>query len=469
MVWTSISRLGIQGLQLVTFIVVARWLSPTEYGTFAIVTLVVVMVTLFSDFGLQAALIHESHLSASRKASAFWLNVSIGLAFAGIVALVAYPVDALLDFPHIGPALAVAGISFAVSFTVVPSALLQRKLLFGRLAGIEFIANLGGSITSVYLASRGVGILSLSYGPVVTALTLTIMLTCATRYVPIARPTLDDVRSLWNFSGSLLGVNIVYYIARNIDILVLTVVSTPQQVGLYSRAYSLVSAPITQAGAVIGRVLFPILARARHDTAVLKDRWLRTTFASFGILLPVSIAFATTSPYLIRILFEPRWYPMAAVVSILSIAAPTRLLCNAVAPVFQATGHTKALLRVTLIQGAALAAGVLAGAAWGSIGVAWGVAIATNVASFVPLSIGLGYMGISMLDLVAELKWILLAGAVQFLLMASVWLSGGFGSNLVTLLGSLGIGLVSYLATARIVDREYFRRLTGSASSSGVK
>jgi PST family polysaccharide transporter len=461
MLWTGLSRTGVQILQLVTFVIVARWLSPTEYGTFAIVGLVVTLVTLFNDFGLQAALVHDAEPSAARLASAFWLNATVGVVFSAFIALAACLVQALLDYPDLGLALAVAGLSFALSLTVVPSALLQRRLQLGLLAGIEFTASLAGAIAAICLAWRGFGVLSLSIGPVVTALFLTVVLTVTTGYIPTSRPTAADARVLWSFSGSLLAVNGTYYVSRNIDTIVLTVVSTPQQLGIYSRAYSLASAPVTQAGAVIGRVLFPILARCRDDPAVFKDRWLRTTFASFGILLPFAIAFAVTSPYVIGILFESRWHPIAPIVSILAIAVPTRLLCNALGPVYQATGHTQALFRVTLIQGAALTVGVLAGAWWGPIGVAWGVAVATNLASYIPLSVGLRYMDMSISELAIEFRTIFVAGTVQLLAMASIPLVGGLGTDMASLLACLVLGMTGYTATGWIFDRRYFGRLAG--------
>jgi PST family polysaccharide transporter len=360
-------------------------------------------------------------------------------------------------------ALAVAGISFALSLTVVPSALLQRRLRLGQLAAIEFAANLAGAISAIGLVWLGFGVVSFSIGSVVTALLLTIALTATTRYVPTARPTAGDARAIWGFSGSLLAFNAANYFFLNTDTMVLTVVGTPQQVGIYSRANSLFSAPVTQVGAVIGRVLFPILALSRENPSIFKDRWLRTTFASFGILFPITITISVASPYFIGMLFDPRWHQMAPILSILSLAAPTRLLLAALGTVYLATGHTRQLLRVSLGWGVAYSVGVLAGASWGPIGVAWGVAVASNVASYIPLSVGLRYMGMSVLNLISEFRWIFAAGAVQLLVVASIRLAGGLGSDAASLLACLALGTASYAATGWLLDRRFFGRLAGKS------
>jgi O-antigen/teichoic acid export membrane protein len=457
------SRVGIQGLQLITFVIAARWLSPADYGTYAIVAIVLILSTLVNDFGLQAALIHEAHPTDSRLASAFCLNAVVGCASTCLIALIAFPAELILGYPHLGEAIAVAGISFAVSISVVPVALLQRRLQLGRLAAIEFAANLAGAITAIALASLGLGVVSLSIGAVVSAFILTIALTTASRYLPRTRPTVDDFRALWGFSGSILAFNITNYLSKNFDVLMLTVIGTPQQVGIYSRAYSVFSAPLTQVGAVIGRVLLPMLAQAREDPVLLRDRWLRTTFASTGIFLPVSIAFAITSPYVVGILFEPRWQPMAVIVSILCVGAPIRLVTSALGYLYQATGHTKELFRVTLAATASLAVGVLAGAPWGAVGIAWGVAIATNVQAYIPLSVGLRFINMTVWNLLSEFRWIIVAGTAQLLVMGGIRLSGGLGSNMASLLGSLALGLAAYAGTALVLDRRYFSRLVGKA------
>jgi O-antigen/teichoic acid export membrane protein len=461
--WTSLSRAGIQGLQLIAFVVTARWLSPTEFGTFAIVTLVVTLAKLLNDFGLQAALVHEDDPSASRLATAFWLNAALGLAFSTLIALAAYPAQLLLDYPDLGKALAVAGISFGLSLIVVPAALLQRRLRLGQLGVIEFAANLAGTISAIGLAWLGFGVLSFSIGAVVTALLLTIALTATTRYVPTARPTAADVRALWSFSGSLLAFNAANYFFLNTDTMVLTAVGTPQQVGIYSRANSLFSAPVTHVGAVIGRVLFPILSLSRDDPSIFKDRWLRTTFASLGILFPIMITCSITSPYVIGILFEPLWHQMGSILSILSLAAPSRLLFTTLGTVYQATAHTRELLRVSLGWGVVYLVGVLAGASWGPIGVAWGVAIASNLGLYIPLLVGLRYMGMSVLNLISEFRIIFAAGMAQLLVVASIRLAGGLGSDVTSLLACLVLGTASYAATGWLLDRRFFGRLAGKA------
>lgn len=460
-VWTSLSRVGIQALQLLTFIVAARWLTPIEYGTFAIVALVTTFATLLNDFGLQAALIHEEAPSPSRLSTAFSMNIAVGVLFSTIVALVAYPAQSLLEYPDLAIALIVCGSAFALSVTVVPSAILQRALQLGRLAAVEFGCSLFGCLVSVILAANGFGVVSLSVGPVASALTMTVALTVMTRYVPTAKPTVADARSLWGFSGYLLGVNSTYYIFRNVDTIALTALAGPAQVGLYSRAYAIVSAPVTQAGAVISRVLFPILARTQDDPDSFRERWLRTSYASFGLCLPVAITVGVTSPYIVRMLFQPEWWPVAAIMTALSVAVPMRLLCNTIGPVFQATGHTGALFHVTIGQGAATVAGVLIGTFWGPIGVAWGVAIASTIGSYLPLSVGLRFMNMSIINMLGEFKWILLAGAAQLLAMSSVRMWDGFGSEGVSLAACLTLGTATYAAASFSLDRRFLRRITG--------
>jgi teichuronic acid exporter len=461
-VWSSLSRIGVQVLQLVVFVVTARWLSPAEYGTYAIVILVVTFVRLVNDSAFQAALVHDSAPSESKLTTAFWLNVAVGVFAATLIVAVAYPAESILKYPDFGDALAVAGLSFALWLTIVPSALLQRRLEMGRLAFVEFISQLIGSAVAIGLASRGFGIVSLSIGTAVTAVLMTVLLTTVTRYLPKGRPTFPDLRAIWAFSGYLLGSATVSYVVANSGTVVLAAVGgTPKDVGIYSRAYSISAAPVTQVGAVIGRVLFPILAGCRNDPLVFRNRWLRTTFASFGLLFPVTIAVAVASPYLVGALFEPTWFEMASIISILALAAPSRLVVAAIVSVFQAYGHTKELFRVSTLFSIVFIGGTAVGAFWGALGIAWGVAIASTFAAYAPLSVGLRYMEMTILKLTFEFRSILAAGFVQLLAMFGVRLVGGLSSDLASLTLSITVGCFCYLCVGWLLDRRFLSRLMG--------
>ena len=159
LVWTAGGRVFAQVLQLVTFVVTARFLSPAEFGVYGIVLVVVVLASLFNDMGLQAALVHHGgDLSRSMLSTAFVVNVLMGLALTAFIAAVAFPVQAVFDMPDLAGALIVAGLSFSVSLGVVPTALLERDLRFRVLVVGEAGAAMAGSAVAIFAVANGSGV-----------------------------------------------------------------------------------------------------------------------------------------------------------------------------------------------------------------------------------------------------------------------------------------------------------------------
>ena len=219
LVWTAGGRVFAQVLQLVTFVVTARFLSPAEFGVYGIVLVVVVLASLFNDMGLQAALVHHGgDLSRSMLSTAFVVNVLMGLALTAFIAAVAFPVQAVFDMPDLAGALIVAGLSFSVSLGVVPTALLERDLRFRVLVVGEAGAAMAGSAVAIFaVALNGSGVArTWRAGPLVTVSCLTAYLTAVTRFVPRARPSRADFSSLWTFSGGMIKFTLTNFGTRNL-------------------------------------------------------------------------------------------------------------------------------------------------------------------------------------------------------------------------------------------------------------
>ena len=131
-----------------------------------------------------------------------------------------------------------------------------------------------------------------------------------TRFVPRARPSRADFSSLWTFSGGMIKFTLTNFGTRNLVNILLGLFAAPQQLGLYARSYSVVTAPVYQVGAIVGRVLFPILSRSRHDVALFRARWQRPTAPAVGIALPLSVGLAVCSDWIIGSCSTPggtRW------------------------------------------------------------------------------------------------------------------------------------------------------------------
>lgn len=446
---TGAAKLAAQGLQVLTFIIAARILGPYTYGEYSLIFAVTAFALLFNDAGLQAAIVYDDHPTEAKLSTVFWTNALLGLLLSGLIFAFAGPLCTALGQPTAAQPMAVAGISFVTSLSIVPTALLERSLRFGKLAVCELAAQAASSIFTIIAVRFGLGIYSLAISPIVATAALSLMLTGATGYRPRARPTVRDLRSLWRFSSGMFGFNVSNYFNRNLDNLALSKFSGPFSLGLYSRAYSLTMLPVSQVGLVVSRVLFPVLARKREDPASMRAEWTRVLRPVFALSLPLSVLMMLAAQDFVRLIFKPTWAPLSTVIVLLAAAAGPQIVCAGFGCVFQAVGRTRLLFGLTALQTVLMAVGVGLGVHDGANGVAVGVGAARFLYAVAPVTIAARLLGMSARELAS-----CLAPAIALSIMVgSVGLGASIALNafqvdqpLVRLVIILGLSGAVYLA-----------------------
>lgn len=396
--YTGGARLALQGMQVVTFVVVARLLGPATYGDYSIILAVTGFALIFNDLGLQASLVFEEQLHDDLLATAFWLNVAVGVVLSAGLWVTAGPLCALLHHPAAATPLSVAGLSFLLSVSLVPTALLERSLRFGRLVSCEVIGQACASAFTIAGAAAGLGIYSLALGPVVAAVVTSVATLAVTGYRPAGRPSLDHLRSMWRFSSGMAGFGTANYINRNVDTFVLGRFGSAFDLGIYSRGYSLTMAPVAQVGIVIGRVLFPVLTRQRHDVTAMRRSWLAAVRPAYRIVLPGLVGVVFIARPVVSVIFDPSWQALGPVISVLALAAIPQVVCATFGCVFQALGRTRLLFGMTVVQASLVVSGVGLGVAHGGQGVAVGVAVASALYAVLPTALGVRALGLSRRD-----------------------------------------------------------------------
>ena len=386
---TSIAKFAAQALQMLTFVCAARVLGVRTYGEYSIILAVIGFALLFNDAGLQASVVFDDSLTESKLSTAFWFNAFLGLLLSGSIWCVAGPLCSMLGQPAAAWPMAVASLSFITSLSMVPTALLERSLRFGRLAGCEL---LGQAVTTVFTISGawlGLGIYSLALSPIVFTVTVTLATTLATGYRPRSKPTVTDLRSLWRFSSGMFGFSTSNYLCRNLDNFALSRFSTPFDLGIYSRAYSLTMIPVMQISLSVSRVLFPLLTRDRENAHAMRAEWRRILTPVLVIFLPLSSLMMVTSSDFVHLLFTPVWAPLATVITLLAAAAVPQMLTAGFGSVYLALGRTRLLFGLTVVNTLLIIIAIALGVHRGAVGVAIGVAAASCAYAVLRVTVGM--------------------------------------------------------------------------------
>jgi PST family polysaccharide transporter len=312
---------GKTGIQLISTVVLARLLSPSDFGLLAAVTAIVGVADLVRDFGLTGAIIQSKKLSETVWRSVLWLSVALGVVGTIVIAASAwliagiYQNDALIVLT-----IAVAPTLLVNSLCMPLQARVQKEMKFGLMAQIDVVSMLVGVVGSIIAGLLGWGVWSLVVLQGGALIYRLIALWVAAR-PKFGRPRISrEVVPLVTTGGSIFGVQLLNYLARNVDNVLVGSQLGANALGQYSKAYSLFLLPLQQLNGPLGRVALPVLSSLQDDGERYR-RYVRGALLVIGYLtLPTFGVLAALSGPLVELLLGSQWTSSAVILSLLSIA-----------------------------------------------------------------------------------------------------------------------------------------------------
>ena len=392
--YDGISRIAVQLLTVASVVVLARLLTPENYGVAALAAAVTGFAAIFADMGFAAAVVQARKIDETSLSTVFWLNAGMCVIVAGLVAGSSWLFASIFDQPQVVGLMLVASITILFSFNIVNIGLMRRSLRFDVEGANAVLAAIVGILVTVLAAWQGAGAYALVLGPLAQALTSLAYSIYRVRWWPTVRPTKAAAGQIWRFSRGLTGFQIVNYWARNLDRVIIGRFVGVEALGYYNRSYTLMMVPVTQGVNVLGRVFFPVLSRMADQPARMRRAWLKLVRAAVLIGLPMGVGITLVADPLVRVALGERWVPMIPLLQLMSASIPFLVVGVNMSPVYQALGRTGLQFRNGLITSAITIAFMLVGSIWG----VYGVALAALVRAPVTLSIN-AHPVLRMLDL----------------------------------------------------------------------
>jgi O-antigen/teichoic acid export membrane protein len=355
-------------IQLASTVVLARLLSPADFGLVAMVTAIVGVADLVRDFGLTGAIIQARTLSDRMWMSVMWLSVALGIGLMLVIAASA-PLIAWLygEEQLVLLTLAIAPILLINGLSMPMQARVQRDLRFGTLANIDVVSMLIGVALGIGAAVLGWGVWSLVVMSGAGQLYRLIALWVASR-PKFGRPRISrEVLPLVTTGGSLFGVQLLNYATKNLDNVVIGQQLGPAALGQYSRAYALYLLPMQQLNGTLGRVALPVLSKLQDDHERFR-RYTRGALMIIGYLtIPVYAVAAAVAQPLVAILLGPGWEQAATLFSILALAGIAQAIGSVLGWMYLTLGRANKQLLFFVITRPILIAGYFVGIWWAGV------------------------------------------------------------------------------------------------------
>lgn len=377
---TMVSQGVTIAIQLASTVILARLLSPEDYGVMAMVMAIVSFAGLFRDLGLSSAAIQKKDLTRAQQSNLFWLNVGMGTLLTMLVAAASPLVVWFYGKPELLGVTVALSFSFLIgSFGTQHGAMLVRNMQFGRKA----IAGISGSIVTlaiaVILALQGFSYWSLVWGNLAGGLTTTTLLFMLSPFRPgwMARGT--GVRDMLKFGANITAFDFVNYFHRNLDNILIGRFVGAGALGLYSRAYALLMLPINSIRGPINAVGFPALSQLQDRPEEFRKFSRKITGIIALLSMPLVAFLGVSSFWIIPLVLGPGWEESISIFSILAIAAFFQPVSSMRGQVMLSVNRADRYLRWGVANAVLTSLAFVIGLRWGVHGIAASYAIANTL------------------------------------------------------------------------------------------
>lgn len=457
LLWTLLGTGSQLFLQLIAVLVLARILTPRDFGIVSAALVVVGFSATFSRLGVGPAVVQRPTLTHRHLTTGFTLSILSG-ALMGAAIYAAAPLIA--DFfliPEL--TLVVRALSFKFlleAASVMPESLLQRELMFKKLSTVEFVAFAAGfAATGVTLALLGAGLWALTLAYLGQALVRSIILIIIKPH-PM-RPELhyQEFKDLIFYGGGFTAARIGNYIGTQGDKMVVGRWLGAESLGVYGRAYQLMVAPANDLGTVMDNVLFPAMAQVQDHQDRLRTGFRRGIAAVALLMLPLGVLCFVLAPEIIDLLLGPAWSAAVDPFRFFALGLLFRTSYKMSDSISRATGSEYRRAWRQWVYAILVTGGAYVGSSWGLEGAAIAVliAIGANYVLMAHLSLSVAAMSWSEFILAQTPALVLsvLIGVMTWFLAG--YLRGAGFPGLETLVVTLAAAGVAFVGLIRLLPR----------------
>jgi O-antigen/teichoic acid export membrane protein len=381
--WSALDILLRQVVQFVVTIILARLLTPEDFGLIALLAFFTSLSITFVQGGLSMALVQRQDTTHEEESAVFWCNLGASIVFAIILVAIAPFVAPFYGEPLLRPLMFVAAAQVVLSaLGAVQTALLTRTLRFDQLTKTGIVSSLASGAAGVAAAVIGLGVWALAIQMLVLAAVGSAMLWWVSNWRPAIRVRLSSVRHLFGFGFFVSVSSILEVLYQNGFALVIGKFYGVRDLGLFNRAATLQGLPTSVISAIISRVTLPLFAARADDLEALRRGFRMSLSLAMILSLPVMAGLALLPDLIILTLFGEQWLPAAPLLTIIAIGGMLMPMHVINVQIILAQGNSKLFLKLEIQKKIVGVACLAVGSFFGIKGIAYGVLVFSPIALY---------------------------------------------------------------------------------------
>lgn len=415
--WSLIERLSTQVVSFILGIILARLLSPNDYGIIGITTIFVLVSNVFIDAGFANALIRKSNRTESDLSTAFFFNLILGI-FVYILLFSLSPlIAAFFEEPILIILVRIVGLNvFFNSLCVVQTALLTANLDIKRQTYINICAQIPAGLIAVFLAYYGFGVYALAFQTILSAFLKSLFLWIQTKWYPSVTMSRESFIYLWSFGSRLLCANLIGVAFDQVYSVLIGKYVGKEQLGYFSKAQGLNSNVNSISTGIIQRVSLPILSRYQDDILELSEKFRNIMKLLVMLLAPITAFLFFSSRAIIVFLWTEKWIEAAVLFQFLIICSMFNPIGQLSLSLLQAVGRTGLMLKLEFPKKALYCVYIAIGFCYGVKGLVVAMILISITAAIINMWATKKVISYSyLLQFVDILKYIVLAFSSAFI------------------------------------------------------
>ncbi|MBX9188539.1 lipopolysaccharide biosynthesis protein [Bacteroides sp. K03] len=376
--YTALAKYSGIIISLVVAGVLARLLSPDDFGIVAIATVIIAFFGIFTDMGISPAIIQDKTLTEHELSDIFSFTLWMGIGLSVLFFAASWSIAAYYDSPILRILCQLLCLNlFFASANIVPNALFYKNKEFKFIALRSFGIQVASGVAAVIAALSGAGLYALIISPILSS--ILIFGISIKRYPQRASLTLGlkAIRKIFSYSVYQFLFNVINYFSRNLDKLLIGKYMSMSQLGYYEKSYRLMMLPLQNITQVITPVMHPVFSDYQNDLQRLSSAYERIMRLLAFIGIPLSVLLFFTAREVTLIIFGDQWLPSIPVFRILTLSVGIQIILSSSGSIFQAAGDTRSLFICGLFSSVLNVSGMLLGIFWfGTLeAVAWCIVI----------------------------------------------------------------------------------------------
>ena len=396
--WNAIGRFSTQGIGFVIGLLLARVLSPSDYGVVGMVGIFFAIAQTFIDSGFGSALIRKKDCSEADYNTAFYFNIIVGIICCIALSISAPYIAIFFETPILKDIVIVMSINMLInSATIVQWAKLNSAIDFKTQAKISLITTIVSGIVGLTLAYTGFGVWSLVLQNLFSTRLRTILLFKVTKWSPKWIFSKESFKYLFNFGSKILTASLLHTIYANMTTIIIGKVYTAKDLGYYSRGESMASLPSTNITGILQSVTYPILSKIQDDDERMIQVYRKyIAMSSMVIFWGMCLLAALAKPLIITLLTD-KWLDSVIYLQIFCFALMFDHLCQLNLNILYVKGRSDLVLRLEVIKKSISISMIIAAIPFGVLAICISRAIYTQIAVFINTYytgklFGLGYL-----------------------------------------------------------------------------